>query len=194
MPVATSAVIIGGLVAAQGYMQYRNQKDAAKSAENEGKYQAEVYGRNADLADEQARDALARGREAEMALRRKSRGLSGSQRAGFAAQGLDINSGSASDVVQNDAALGELDALTIRNNAQRESFGFRKQAEFDRRDAQMALAGAGNRANALRKEAVGTLLTTGTSLAGTYLSGRTGGSSRYGGAYTASGAVRGGAL
>jgi len=191
MPVATSTLIIGGLVAAQGYMQYRNQKEAAKSAQAEGEYSAEVYGRNADLAEEQAKDALARGREAEMALRRKSRGLAGSQRAAFASQGLDINSGSARDVVQNDMALGELDALTIRNNAQREALGFRKQAEFDRRDAELARAGAGNRASAIRKEATGTLLTTATSLAATYLSGRTGGSpSRY----TASGHARGGPL
>lgn len=190
MPVATSTLIIGGLVAAQGYMQYRNQKEAAKSAEAEGEYSAEVYGRNAELSEEQAKDALARGREAELSLRRKGRSLAGSQRASFAAQGIDASSGSARDVMQNDLAMGELDALTIRNNAQREALGFRKQAEYDRRDAELARAGGGNRANAIRKEAVGTLLTTGTSLAGLYLSGRTGGTSRY----TASGHARGGPL
>lgn len=192
MAVTTTALIIGGLTAAKGYMDYRSQRSAAKATEDEGRYAAEVYGRNADLAEEQAKDAVARGRESEMALRRKSRGLAGSQRANFAAQGLNTNVGSARDVVRSDQALGNLDAMTIRNNAAREAFGFNRQAQYDREDAQMALAGGKNRANAIRKEAIGTLLTTGTSLAGTYMSGRVGGSSPS--RYTASGAKRGGVL
>lgn len=172
MAVTTTALVVGGLTAAKGYMDYRAQREAAKSAQAEGEYAAEVYGRNADLAEEQAVDALARGRESEMALRRKARGLRSSQRAGFAAQGIDINSGSARDVQENDAALSELDALTIRNNAQREAFGFRRQAQYDREDAEMARRGGVNRANAIRKESMGTLLTTTTSLASTYSSGR----------------------
>lgn len=195
MAVATSALIIGGLTAAKGYLDYRAGKDAANAAKSEAAYNAEVFGRNADLAEEQAVDALARGRASEMALRRKGRGLTASQRASFAAQGLDINSGSAMDVQQNDIALSELDALTIRNNAQREALGFRKQAAYDREDAELALKGGRARANAITKEATyGTLLTTSTSLAATYAGGRVPRRDPYAGPYTASGARRGGTL
>lgn len=179
MAVTTTALIVGGLIATKGIMDYRAKKDEARIAREEGDYSAEVYGRNADLSEAQAKDALARGREAELALRRKGRSLTASQQSSFAAQGLDITSGSAQDVMQNDQALGALDALTIRNNAQREALGFRKQAEYDRQDAVMAKRGGANRANSLRKEAVGTLLTTGTQLAGTYLSGRQRSAPRY---------------
>lgn len=164
MPVATTTLILGGIAVAKGVMDYNSSRSAAKSAEAESQYQAEVFGRNAALAEDQAEDALARGRESEMALRRKARSGAGSQRASFAAQGLDISGGSAQDVMRNDMAMSELDALTIKNNAQRESLGFRQQAEFDRRDAEMARRGGKNRANAIRKEGLGTLLTTATSI------------------------------
>lgn len=168
MPVATSTLILGGIAVAKGAYDIHQQQQAAKAAQAEGDYAADVYGRNADLAEEQAEDALARGRESEMALRRKSRSMTGSQRAAFAGQGIDINDGSARDVMQNDLALSELDALAIRNNAQREALGFRKQAEFDRADAEMARRGGRNRANAIRKEGIGTFLTTATSIASVY--------------------------
>lgn len=189
MPIATSTLILGGIAAAKGAYDIHQQGVAARAANAEGEYAAEVYGRNADLAEEQARDALARGRESELALRRKSRGMLGSQRAAFAAQGLDITSGSAQDVQHSDQALSELDALAIRNNAQRESFGFKQQAEYDRRDAEMARRGGRNRASAIRKEGIGTLLTTATSIYGAW---ETKGSNV--GRYTASGARRGGPI
>lgn len=189
MPVATSTLILGGIALAKGAYDIHQQGVAARGAQAEADYQAEVFGRNADLAEEQAKDALARGRESELALRRKARGLMGSQRAAFAGQGIDINDGSARDVMQNDQALSELDALTIRNNAQRESLGFRQQAEFDRADAELARRGGRNRANAIRKEGIGTLLTTATSVYGSWES-----KGSNVGRYTASGHPRGGAL
>lgn len=172
MPVATTTLILGGIALAKGANDIMNQRSASKAASQEAEYAANIYGRNADLAEEQAKDALARGRESEMALRRKGRSITGAQRAGFAGQGIDVNSGSALDVTRNDTALSELDALTIRNNAQRESLGFKKQAEFDRADAEMARRGGRNRVNAIRKEGIGTLLTTATSIGSAYQGGR----------------------
>jgi hypothetical protein len=84
---------------------------------------------NARVAETQAADALARGAEDEHTFRAQVRGVIGSQRAGFSGQNVDVGGGSALDVQADAAFLGELDALTIRNNAAREAWGYRQEAE-----------------------------------------------------------------
>jgi hypothetical protein len=93
---------------------------------------------NAAVAELQSADAIARGTEDEQRFRTKVRGAIGSQRAGFAASNIDVNSGTAVDVQADAAFLGELDALTIRSNAAREAWGFKVQGENFRRGGQIA--------------------------------------------------------
>lgn len=112
---------------------------------------------NAAAAEKQAEDALLRGREDEQRFRQGVKMLIGSQKAGFAGQGVDVSSGSALDVQADAAFLGELDALTIETNAQREAWGYRVQAENYRRGGQM-------QQQASRFNAAGTVLGNGTSL------------------------------
>lgn len=102
---------------------------SAKGQYESGKANQELANANARIADIQADDALVRGREAEGIHRKRTKALIGSQRARFGAQGVDINDGSALDVQADAAYLGELDALTIRNNAAREAWGYKVQAE-----------------------------------------------------------------
>lgn len=94
-----------------------------------GKETKAIYDQNAQIADYQAEDALARGRVNEKMMRRQTEQTIGSQRAGLAAQGVDINRGSALETQASAAYLGELDALTIRNNAAKEAWGYRVQAQ-----------------------------------------------------------------
>jgi hypothetical protein len=93
---------------------------------------------NAQVSDLQAKDAIARGQEEESLFRAQLRGLMGRQRTGFAGAGLDVGVGSATDVVANTAHLGELDALTIRNNAAREVFAHSMQAQDLRMQSDVA--------------------------------------------------------
>jgi hypothetical protein len=126
---------------------------------------------NAAVAELQAKDALDRGVEDEQRFRTKVRGAIGAQRAGFAASNIDVGYGSAVDVQADAAFLGELDALTIRSNAAREAWGFKVQAEDNRRRGKIArqegeaFAAAG-RANktASRFNVVSSLIGTGSSL------------------------------
>jgi hypothetical protein len=64
--------------------------------------------------------------------------LIGTQRAGFAGQNVDVGQGSPTDVQGDAAYLGELDALKIRNNAAREAWGYRVQAQNARMGGQNA--------------------------------------------------------
>lgn len=93
---------------------------------------------NAGIAEWQAEDALRRGRIAEKRMRQETEKTIGSQRVALANQGVDINKGSALDVVADAAYLGELDALTIRNNAAKEAWGYKVQAASSRYQGQVA--------------------------------------------------------
>ena len=97
---------------------------------------------NAQVSEQQATDALMRGKDDEERFRQGVKTLIGSQRASFAGNNVDIASGSAADVQADAAFLGELDAQTIRTNAMREAWGYRQQAEEYRRGGQAALSAA----------------------------------------------------
>ena len=119
----TTAQVIGlGLVAGgtllSGYSQYQ-----------QGKYEEGVAKANAKYEQFKAEDALRRGDVEESRHRLQVRRLLGTQRARQGASGVDINSGSPLAVALDTVSLGEMDAMTIRNNAAREAFGYRVQAE-----------------------------------------------------------------
>lgn len=141
MSAAIGLTVAGGLTTASG----QNQA---------GKYNQQVANVNAQIAEWQAEDALARGREQVTRQREYIRQLTGSQRARLAAQGIDIDSGSALDVQLDTARSGELDVLAIENAARREAWGYRVQAQDYRTRGAIARYEG-------RQAAVGTLLTTG---------------------------------
>lgn len=94
-----------------------------------GNEQDKILHRNADIADAQAQDALTRGKINEKKMRRQTEQTIGSQRVNLAAQGVEINSGSALDTQADAAYLGELDAKTIQTNAKKEAWGYKTQAD-----------------------------------------------------------------
>lgn len=87
-----------------------------------------IYDLNAGLAERQAQDAEQRGEIDAGRMRRKTEQVIGAQRTSLAAQGVDVNRGSALDVQADTAYLGELDVQTIKNNAAKEAWGLRTQA------------------------------------------------------------------
>ena len=92
-----------------------------------GKYNKSIADSNAAVAEWKAKDAIARGEKDVYDLRTQIKGLIGKQRAGYAGQGVDVNEGTAADIQAQTAYLGELDAITLRNNAAREAYGYRVQ-------------------------------------------------------------------
>lgn len=140
-----ASTILGGIMSGSaqisaGDAQYRiailNAESLLKTSESNAKLieastleNAAIEDFNARMSEAKARDALYRGAEEEKKQRLGIRGLIGSQRASFAAQGLELDLGSALDVQTDTAYQGELDALTIRTNAARESWGFQVEAE-----------------------------------------------------------------
>src|SRR5688572_21516346 len=133
MPAAIPIMVglMAGGTALQVYGQIKSG-NAAKRAATEGR-DLELY--NAQVAEESAKDATARGQDEAAKQAAMTRGVIGSQRAGFAGQNVDVNQGSAVDVQADAAYLGELDRQTILNNAAREALGYKQDAERHRRGA-----------------------------------------------------------
>jgi hypothetical protein len=92
-----------------------------------GKTRRIISKSNERLAKLRAEDALKRGQKREGASRGQYKKLLGKQRAAMAAQGIDIQSGSAQDIQEETQVVSELDALTIKLNAAREAFGYESQ-------------------------------------------------------------------
>ena len=100
---------------------------AGKAAKNEADYRAGVARNNQILAMRAADEARKKGDLEANMKRQESLQLQGRQRALLAGAGVQVDIGSAGALVQDTAAVGELDALTIRSNAEREALGFEAQ-------------------------------------------------------------------
>lgn len=109
-------------------------QSAAERAQ--GDYQKQQFDTNARLAELQGEYAISQGEQAAQALSSQSKKLIGSQRAAFAAQGIEVSTGSAADIQVETAGQAALDVSTIRNNAWREAWGYRVQAQGYRAEGQ----------------------------------------------------------
>jgi hypothetical protein len=116
---------------------------------------------NARVARMKARDAKKRGGRKEAISRGETKQLVGSQRTSLAAQGINVTGGSARDVQFEAADIGEIEAMTIKNRALREAYGY----ETEVREAE-------SRSKAARRAgkygAMSSLITGGMKIAQTY--------------------------
>ena len=99
------------------------------SGEQQGyQFQSAVARKNEAIAGMQATDAMLRGVKAEQNVRMRTAQVGGTQRASFAARGIDIGEGSPLNILTDTAFMGERDALTARDNAAKEVWGYQTQA------------------------------------------------------------------
>jgi hypothetical protein len=124
-----AAAAFAGAGLGMSVIQSMQQAEAMKQ---KAEFDSKQYEINAKLADVQGEEATRRGEEAAKAKGIQTKQMLGSQRAGLAAQGLNIDSGSAGQLQEQTAEAGNLDTVTIRNNAWRESWGFKMQAANQR--------------------------------------------------------------
>lgn len=103
---------------------------------------------NRRLAESAAADAMERGALESGRARLHGGKLLAAQKAAYAASGVVATSGTAAAVQADTAAMTELDARTLENNAMREAWGFRRfgvkyqqQAALDERRSQYRKAG-----------------------------------------------------
>lgn len=92
-------------------------------------YQAELNKRNAQIAEENAAVERQGGIEDARLQRIKTIQAIGSQQSALAANGIDVTSGTSLDVIEDTAAMGELDALNILTQSERNARNYLTQSD-----------------------------------------------------------------
>lgn len=100
---------------------------SAQASSSQAAYQAQVARNNQIIAQRNAADALKRGVIEEDKVRQRTSSIMGQQRALLAGQGSALDEGSPLDIQMDTAGMGELDALTVRSNFQREAYAHEVQ-------------------------------------------------------------------
>lgn len=116
------AGIAGGVVGGVSSYQQGKQQQAYYN------YQAEVQKENSKIAESNAALERQQGIEEARLQRIKTSQAIGSQKTAMAANGVDVTQGTAVDVLEDTAAMGELDALQTRYNYERKALSYEAQA------------------------------------------------------------------
>lgn len=120
------------------------------NAENErayGAFQERIAEFNAKQAERQADLIIEKGRKDALSVRDQGKQIVAKQRSSFAAQGIDINSGSAADVQNETLEFSAADARTVANNAYLQAMGVKMEAVGMRAQGGYQSAASGARAN-----------------------------------------------
>lgn len=160
--VAAVAAVAGAGVAAYGTIESGQAQSAS------AKYNAQIAQQNQQLAKQSAVMAGQAGEAQAAQQQQKTRAEVGAITTARAASGVDANSGSALDVRSSAAELGELNALTIRENATKEAYGYETQG-----------IGFGNQANLEQSQAANDVTAGEVGGAGTLLGGMGNAGSNY---------------
>lgn len=112
----------------QGKAQASVMRAEAENNNRVAEYNAKVQDQNADLQREGGRDALSRGANEAANIKQNFKSANATARAKAASTGLLVDQGSYGDLFDEGAAVGELNALTALNNAEREAYGFKLKA------------------------------------------------------------------
>ena len=108
-----------------------------------GRAEGDMLDQQARLTGKAARDVEKQGLRDEETMRDQVRQFIGGQRAALGASGVVASEGSAATLQDEAARQGEIDALTVRNNAYLEAWGMKTQARSLSAQAKMARRQAG---------------------------------------------------
>lgn len=166
--VSAGTMLSVGLMAAGTVSSAMSARTQSQNTQAAYDYQSKVAANNAQIAEWQAQDALSRGAKTEQQQRLKAAQLKSTQRATMAARGVALDEGSPLAILDDTDFMNELDVSTIRDNANKEAWGYRNQAAGMTSDASMLAS----RANAEDPNAAmsSSLLTSAGSVASSWYS------------------------
>jgi hypothetical protein len=117
--IALAATALSGTIGAVGAYQ-------------QGQVAKQVGRNNQIMAEYAAQDALKRGEQDAIDLRRKADSLKGTQRSLMASRGLDLSSGTPAEILDQTDFFGEQDQNTARFNAKKDAWSSRYQGALAR--------------------------------------------------------------
>ena len=97
---------------------------AGNAAAAQGKYEAKIAERNAEMEERARRDAISRGETEQIRHYRKLAQAMGEARVKNSAAGLDVSFGSAADLESDIALIGYEDSAIIAENTAKEIQGY----------------------------------------------------------------------
>lgn len=118
----------------------------SQAASAQAAYEKQVQQNNNVMAARAQEDALARGKREETLRRMQTSQDVGTAKSNLAAGGFNVNTGSALTQQSDIAAMGDVEALTIRNNAQREAYGIGVENYAQRAESKSRIAASKNQA------------------------------------------------
>jgi hypothetical protein len=161
-PIMLATAIGGaGLSAAGAY-------SSAEAQASNANYQAQVAANNAAVAKQNATLDTAAGVTQSGNQELKTRAAVGTTKAGQAASGVDVNSGSFPAVRSSESELGMLDAMTIRSNAAKEAYSQQVAATGDTAESTLLSSEASQAKAAAPISALGTFLGQASSAGGKF--------------------------
>lgn len=141
--VSTVATVAGGINSASGAReQAEGAQQQAEANAAAGRYKAQVARNNAIIADRNASTSREAGRTIAQTNDLKIRGQTGQILAEQGASGIEVGSGSPTDIRQSLHDLGHLDTLTILANAMNNAQGFKIQSSNFESEARLDEMGA----------------------------------------------------
>lgn len=148
---STTAAVIGGVAVAGVAAGIAGTALGAIGSYQAGKAQAAAYNYNAKVAQENKKLAeqnasMARQEGLEEARRQRIATLQavGKQEVSLAANGVDVGYGTSLDLIEDNSMLGELDALTMEYNAEKNARNYDIQAMNFANEANLAQFSARN--------------------------------------------------
>ena len=114
----------------------------SQAMSNNLKFQADMSKINAGVAESNAQATLLAGQRAQQNVRLRTAKLKAQQKVSMAANGVDLGSRSATNILTTTDTMGEIDALTVESNAIRAAFGYRTQSVNDMNTSRMSSAAA----------------------------------------------------
>ena len=135
-PIALAAGILGAGVSAVGAIE------GGTATANAANYSAQVAQNNAKIARDNAAYAEQAGNVAATTQGLKGAAIAGKIKAGQAAAGVDVNTGSAKEVQAGQREVSQLDTETVLNNADLSAYGYRTAATSDTAQAELDTATA----------------------------------------------------
>ena len=122
---AIVGVISAGMSAVGQIQQGQAQQQQAEFQSKMAARNAQIADRNAQLAEEEGREAKKTAAENATKKRQEAAQIIGAQRAAVGASGAQVDQGAALDLTLDTAEKGELDALAMIEQGNREDFGKR---------------------------------------------------------------------
>jgi hypothetical protein len=118
-----SGAMMAASMATKAYGAYQQSKAQQSSLD----YQAAVAANNAQISQDQATVALNNGQTQAQTQDLKTASIFGEQRAQLAANGVDLGSGSANNILTTTQLMGARDHATIVDNAMKAAWGYQVQ-------------------------------------------------------------------